>query len=130
MSGFTQQITTWGTKTADKLQGIRRGVTLKLFGAVILDTPVLTGRARANWRVQIGAPELAVADREDQSGGVALAEVNAAVIKSDGDQPVTLANNLPYIKRLEEGYSKQAPAGMVRKNVARFARLIRIEVAK
>ena len=127
---FSQQIITWGAKTADKIQMTRRGVTLKLFGAVILDTPVLTGRARANWRIQEGQPQLAVVDREDKSGGVALKEVETAVQASSGDTTIYLANNLPYIKRLEEGYSQKAPEGMVRRNVARFARLIQIEVSK
>ena len=125
---FSQQITRFGKNAADKVQRVRRGVNLKLFNAVILDTPVLTGRARANWRVQVGEPQLAEIDREDKSGSVAIREVETAVQASTGDQPVYLANNLPYIEALETGRSKQAPEGMVRKNIARFARLIRVEV--
>jgi hypothetical protein len=34
-----------------------------------------------------------------------------------------LTNNLPYIERLEYGWSKQAPGGMVRKNMQNFNRL-------
>lgn len=127
---FTADIAKWNSKTSQKIQNIRRGVTLKLFNAVILDTPVLTGRARANWRVQIGDPQLQVIDREDKSGMVAIREVDAEVQKSDGDVTVTLANNLPYIQALEYGHSQKAPEGMVRKNVARFDRLISVEVSK
>lgn len=126
---FSQQITTWSRQTKERTNRIRRGVTLKLFNAVILDTPVLTGRARANWRVQIGEPIKEPIDREDKSGGVALVEVQTEVARSQGDQTVTLANNLPYIDALEKGSSQKAPEGMVRKNIARFARLIRVEVA-
>ncbi len=51
-----------------------------------------------------------------------------------------LTNNLPYAevaefggwkgpteKVTDEGYSRQSPAGMVRKNVVRFNQLIRVE---
>ena len=39
---------------------------------------------------------------------------------------VYLTNNLPYAQRLEyEGWSKQAPAGMVRVNMARIADIMK-----
>ena len=35
-----------------------------------------------------------------------------------------ITNNLPYIMRLEFGYSKQAPAGMARITVDRFQTIV------
>lgn len=127
---FSAQVTSFGQKTMDSVERIRRGVTLKLFGAVIMDTPVLSGRARGNWRVSEGKPVLDTLDRVDPTGAAVLAEVTSAVVASKGDTAMFLANSLPYIARLEyDGWSKKAPEGMVRRNVARFNGLIKAEVA-
>lgn len=41
-----------------------------------------------------------------------------------------LANNVPYIMNLEEGTSKQAPEGMVRKNMDRVQRMVDSAIRK
>lgn len=129
---FSAQISQYSKGTRDKIDSIRRGVTLKLLGAVVMDTPVDTGRLRGNWRVSEGTPVLDATDRVDPSGAVVMNEINAAVQASTGDTAVYLTNNLPYAKRIEyDGWSHtKAPEGMVRRNVARFNRLIKVEVAK
>ena len=129
---FSAQIARYGKGTRDKIDSIRRGVTLKLLGAVVMDTPVDTGRLRGNWRVSEGTPVLDATDRVDPSGAVVMNEINAAVQASTGDAAVYLTNNLPYAKRIEyDGWSHtKAPEGMVRRNVARFNRLIKVEVTK
>lgn len=130
--GFAAQVASFGKGTADKVEAVRRGVTLKLFSAVILDTPVLTGRLRGNWRISEGQPVLDTTDRVDPSGGTVLAEVSATVAKSKGDTTLFLSNSLPYARRIEyDGWSHtKAPEGMVRRNVARFNTLITVEAAK
>lgn len=125
---FTQDIANWSAKSSAKAQSVRRGVALKLFGAVVLDTPVLTGRARGNWRFSIGAANTDTIDRVDPSGQIVMQEIVTGVAQSTGDVSVTLANGLPYIERLENGYSDKAPEGMVRKNVTRFQQLVQAEV--
>jgi len=54
-------------------------------------TPVRSGRARGNWRLQ-------------QTGN----------IKSNSGNAAKIYNNLPYVARLNEGYSKQSPEGITR----------------
>jgi hypothetical protein len=127
---FNKQVGGFASGTAAKLQNFRRGVTIAVFSAVIQDTPVDTGRARGNWRVSEGQPQLNPVDREDKSGEVPKGEILTLVSKSQGDKPVFLANNLPYAEPLENGHSKQAPAGMVRKNVARFQSLVNQKLAQ
>ena len=41
------------------------------------------------------------------------------------EDDIYLSNGLPYAKRLENGWSRQAPTGMVRINVARFSSAIK-----
>lgn len=127
---FNKQVGGFTSGTSTKLQNFRRGVTIKLFNAVIQDTPVDEGRARANWRVSEGDPELKEIDRADKTGEVSKGEVLTLVTKSEGNKPVFLANNLPYAEPLENGHSGQAPQGMVRKNVARFQTLVNQALAQ
>ena len=93
---------------------------------VTLATPVDTGRARGNWQAEVGTPATEEVDREDESGRATI-EINAQVIQTyEGTaQAVYLSNNLPYIGRLNEGHSAQAPAGFVEQAVAEGVRAVR-----
>lgn len=76
-------------------------------------TPVDTGWARANWIPRIGAPFSGVAgSRENVSAGDQGAGV-ASIIANRTNTNVFISNNVPYILRLNEGSSQQAPRGFV-----------------
>lgn len=97
-----------------------RAVNLKMFTSIIRDTPVDTGRAQGNWQATENTPAQTVIDRFGAEPAVVDA---AATLKGLG--LYWLSNNLPYIERLEyDGWSQQAPAGMLRKNVARIAQIV------
>ena len=119
---FAADITRLTAQASAKVNETRRAVVISLFSSIIRDTPVDTGRARGNWQTNIGKP--ADGTLGIRGAGEALAEVTTAASLMRGDQTVYLRNNLPYINRLEYGWSKQQPAGMVRRNVARFTRII------
>lgn len=99
-----------------------RKIGLEALSRIVLKTPVDTGRARGNWLVQIGGAGIEVTSEIDSSGAVTIAKgsnVIGTFKLKDGDQIISLYNNLPYINRLENGWSKiQAPAGMVAVTVA------------
>lgn len=122
----------FGGKTRDKLEQMRRGTVIKLFSAVIMDTPVLSGRLRANWKFSEGDLKLSTSQRTDKTGDSTLRQIEAGVLASTPGKPLFLSNSLPYAARIEyEGWSHtKAPEGMVRKNVARFNQLIKAEAAK
>jgi hypothetical protein len=128
---FSAQIASFSKVTQDNIQKVRRGVILKLFSAVIMDTPVLTGRLRGNWQCSEGAPILDATENKDEDGGLTCAAMSNAVASSKPDTAIFLANNLPYAARIEyDGWSHtKAPEGMVRKNVARFNNIV-AEVAR
>ena len=84
-------------------------------------SPVDTGQFRANWLVSIGSP-----DPSSQEGpGPGHASKSAGALASysaqEGFPVIYLQNNLPYATRLEDGYSKQAPNGMVSLTLAELA---------
>lgn len=71
-------------------------------------TPVRSGRARANWRCSVGSPDCSSDDCTVFDSGRAQAAFSA--VKA-GDT-LCITNSVPYIGRLEEGWSVQAPAGI------------------
>lgn len=80
-----------------------------------LRTPFDTGRAAASWNASLNGVNERVQPDEVQFGGreeaAQAGEVNLQGIKL-GDS-VFISNSLPYIRRLNSGWSRQAPAGFV-----------------
>lgn len=126
---FKQQIASFNAGTQKKIQRIRKKVTFELFRAVVMDTPVLTGRLRNNWMISQGEPDLSTTGEIDPSGGSKLNTLQGFIEKTDGDTALYLSNSLPYAPPIEfEGWSHtKAPEGMVRKNISRFNQIVTIE---
>ena len=102
---------------ADKLV---RKVSLAVDATVVLSTPVDTGRARSNWQVECNSPNETTNQIEDPSGRVAIESGKAKIAGYKGGTPqaaVYITNNLPYIGKLNNGHSAQAPAGYVEKAI-------------
>lgn len=97
---------------------------------VVARTPVDSGRARSSWTVSVGEPRATV---PPESGSYQPADSSTAMAALSGLQPgqtVWISSALPYIVVLEfggypnppqggegkttNGYSRQAPQGMVR----------------
>tara|TARA_R110002167_G_scaffold75830_2_gene211566 strand:+ start:352 stop:807 length:456 start_codon:yes stop_codon:yes gene_type:complete len=89
------------------------------------------GQAKANWFATIGQPSTVIADdARARNATKPMRWAEAAIQKSPGEV-YYLANNLPYIRRLEyEGWSTQAPAGMVRITMAKANRLLKAQARK
>ena len=119
---FASDMEAYAKKAGASLEETTRAVALELFGSIIKDTPVDTGRARGNWQTSIGAPASGEVDRIGERE--AISELGSETGKFVGGQVIFLTNNLPYIQRLELGWSDQAPAGMVRKNIARIQQIV------
>lgn len=117
---FSTDIQKFARKTGGDLEQVVRATCLQLSASIIERTPVDTGRARANWQASLGRPDLSVRDAEDKQGDATLAKVRQEVQNAPGSV-FFLANNLPYIRRLEyDAWSGQAPSGMVRVTVQEF----------
>ncbi|RTL09101.1 MAG: HK97 gp10 family phage protein [Acidimicrobiia bacterium] len=105
----------------DDLRDVVRKITFDVFRRVVLRSPVDTGRFRANWNVTFGAPSYTTSASTEQGRG--LNEAAKALTLPVGGV-CWLSNGLPYAQRLEYGWSKQAPAGMVRVTVAEFDSIV------
>jgi hypothetical protein len=105
---------------------LKRRVALAVDTTVVLATPVDTGRARSNWVARLGQPATDVREAyaPGTSGSSGAANAQAAIDQAKGEidksapeEAIHITNNLPYIGRLNDGWSAQAPAGYVPKAV-------------
>ncbi len=119
-----------GQQVGQNADRMVRRVALAVDAAVVLATPVDTGRARANWQVEVNRPITATREPYVPGTGGSAGSANAQAAIEQGksavaryrggllDASVHITNNLPYIGRLNEGSSAQAPAAFVEKAVA------------
>lgn len=127
---FTGDLKRFSVKSVERVNEVKRAVSLELFSSVIRDTPVDTGRARGNWQTNTGAPIKSVVERDDVSGGAATKEAERVVGQSNLADALYMTNNLPYIEPLENGNSRQPPKAMVKRNFARIKRIIERSVRR
>ena len=130
MSKFTLDVQAFIAKAKKNPETVMRSVSLKLFSAIIKASPVDTGRFRGNWQTTGVTPATGLVAGVDPTGNKAVNSAATFITNAPGWNTFTLTNNLPYAERLEYGWSKQAPVGMVRVNIARFQQLINEEAAK
>lgn len=108
------------------LETVARKATLDLFRSVVMKSPVDSGRFKANWNVSYGSPDPAVTANKNAGRGLEQAAMSSTLPLGG---IVYLANGLPYARRLEYGWSKQAPSGMVRLSALEFDQSIREAIA-
>lgn len=130
MSKFTLDIQAYVAKAKKNPEIVMRQVSLKLFSAIIKSSPVDTGRFRGNWQTTGVTPATGLIAGVDPTGNKAVNSAATYITNSPNWYQFTLTNNLPYAERLEYGWSKQAPVGMVRVNITRFQQLLNEEAAK
>ena len=87
------------------------------------------GRFRANWQYGFNsAPTGELYKADDKSfpkKGEVLAKIKEGVATSPAAGIHYLANNLPYAQRLEDGWSTQAPSGMVELTLIEFPGIVK-----
>jgi hypothetical protein len=98
-----------------------RATSLVLLRDVVISTPVDTGRARGNWQVDLFRFADGEVDLLDRGGSIAIqrgaARINDA--RAVKYPTITLSNNLPYIGKLNQGSSTQAPKMFVESAIIR-----------
>ena len=109
------------TFTEQRIIQLSIGIT----NVLIVDTPRDTSWARANWIPSVGSAfEYDAPNEGDPALVASIAAAGQAELLSFklSDQSTFVTNNVPYITILNEGWSKQAPAGFVQAAVARKVR--------
>lgn len=146
MGEFAIGVAKFAQRTKQDLRTVVKGIVVEAFSSVVLMTPVDKGRARANWQVSVNVPASGTTEAVDPTGGEVLAKIKALDVQLGNTYFLT--NNLPYAGTLEYGgypvpvkkgtyvkgvgyvikseggFSKQAPAGMVRVTMARIQTIV------
>lgn len=103
-----------------------RAMVVECKANLVKATPVLTGWARGNWRMGVGQPGLGVVGRPPKptkAGKAGKFREPAdpglmSVLKyKPGQGVIFIWNNVPYIHRLNAGYSAKAPAAFVERAI-------------
>jgi hypothetical protein len=127
-SEFPRRMRARGDEVRTGASVIVRKAALVIDQALVFSTPVDKGVARSNWRVSIGEPLDGVIDAyapgeklglsETQNAQAAIADGESVIGRHRQGESIAIANNLPYIERLNQGWSRQAPAGFINTSVA------------
>lgn len=114
-------------RVGDKADLVVRKVAIELQTSMIEKSPVDTGRFRSNWACGIGAVNTSIAN---QAGADAKGQTATALQGWKPGQTIYLSNSLPYARRLEFGWSQQAPSGMVRLSVQEYGQYLKKVVSE
>lgn len=112
-------------KAGDKADLVVRKTALELQKSMIQMSPVDTGRFKGNWQCGIGAIN---ATNTDAANSDALGRTGAVLEGWKAGQTIWLTNSMVYANRLEYGWSKQAPGGVVRLTVQDFSAKVKTAV--
>lgn len=83
------------------------------------------GRFRGNWDYGFNAAPKQQFDVVDKTGAMSMGRVLMGLSAAPTAGIHYIANNLPYAERLENGWSRQAPVGMVGVTVLKFQGIVR-----
>jgi len=88
------------------------------------------GHFRANWQLGADSIPSSVIDAVDPSGDVTLSAVKAEIPQQAAGKVYYLVNNVPYANRLEDGWSRQAPQGIVGRTAIEWQQIVDRRVAE
>jgi hypothetical protein len=110
---------------------LKQAVAITIVTELAYKTPVDTSQALSNWQASIGVEnktqikphfpgEKGSTQRSSAEQTIALAR--EIIMQSKPGQVIYLTNWLPYIRRLNDGYSGQQPAGFIERAVQKGGR--------
>lgn len=142
---FTLQLRQFAELAKANTDQVVNKVTIDAARSVVMKSPVgnpdlwkgtappgyVGGRFRANWVFGVGAVNPATSDAVDESGVSTINKLAQEINQIGAGKVTFISNNLPYGDRLEyEGWSKQAPGGMVRLTMVEMQQSINAAVAQ
>jgi len=123
---FTAQLLKFAAFAELDAEKVIRKTIIDLFSHIAEATPVDTGRARANWNLDFnGDANDLIEEVQGKSNANKIISGKVAEFRYQITQGyVYIYNNLEYIEALENGWSDQAPEGMVAVTLAVFEQFL------
>jgi len=134
MSNFALDLSKFVNLTNKKMAVVVKKSFIQLSTEIIETSPVDTGRFRANWLPAVNGYRIDTTESTNETK--AIAKVISTTNRYKLGDSVTLSNNLPYSTAIEfglfrgkgdkivGGFSKKAPAGVVRVNILRWQKYV------
>ena len=131
---FADQIKNFANKSKKNSDLLVRKTVLDIGTRLVERTPVgdasywqskppagyVGGHARANWSHSEGDLNTREFDTIDASGGASIGRIVTSVPVKAAGKVHYIQNSVPYIVPLEDGWSRQAPNGMVAVTAVEF----------
>ena len=114
----------------DVPEKVVRGTLINMGTRIIKRSPVDSGRFRGNWQFTSNVIPRGQLNRVDPNGAQSAGDLAGSASRFESGSVFYMTNNLPYGERLEFGYSKQAPSGMVRVTLQEYSQILEIEAGK
>ena len=124
---FDGKLREFKIEVKDNAEKMVRRVAFAVDKAVVMASPVDTGRFRANWQVTLNVPATGtvghIPGRKGSTGGANAAAQMAQLAQVTSNYSlessgiIWIVNNLEYGPALNNGHSKQAPKNFVSKAV-------------
>lgn len=123
MANFALDISKFIAKTKKNADSVMQKITIEAGSSLVMKTPFDTGMARFNW--QPGKAIISgVIEGADKSGSTPIANIVDFSMTLKAGDIAYISNSLPYIQKLENGWSKQAISGMVKLTVVEFKNFV------
>jgi hypothetical protein len=121
---FSKQVKAIVDRTKIRMDLVVRKFCFEMFSDIMVASPVDTGAFRGNWMLATGSPNITtnsgVALKMDAAAVASVTSALSGIGKDAVGKTIYFTNSMPYAYRLEHGWSKQAPAGMVAVTVAAY----------
>lgn len=139
MSDFQADISAFVKKAKGNTDKVVRKIILDVGTRIVLRSPVgdakywkgkppkgyVGGRFRGNWQYGFGVIPTGELPNIDKNGSSTIGKLASGVLASPVAGLHYLVNNLPYAKRIEEGWShRQAPQGVVGLTILEFKAIV------
>lgn len=137
MADFSDVLNEWIESVEVKMDDIFQTIVIKVGEKVVRISPVDTGLFRGNWQLTVDEETSGVLAREDQTGDSTVAAIASKANKLTAGQVAYILNHIEYgydleygtyygptAKVTEEGFSRQAPEGMVRVTASQFTSIV------
>lgn len=139
MSRFTLDLQRFAEKCAERADDAVGNIVVRIAAELDKRSPVgdatywknpppagyIGGHFRANWQLGVGAMPMGEVPGVDRTGEKTQGRIMAEIPEQAAGKVYYIANNAPYAQRLEYGWSRQAPQGLVGLTVTMFQDIVR-----
>lgn len=139
MGSFTLDLQRFAEKCAERADDAVGNIVVRIAAELDKRSPVgdatywknpppagyIGGHFRANWQLGVGAMPMGEIPGVDRTGKKTQGRIMAEIPEQAAGKVFYIANNAPYAQRLEYGWSRQAPQGLVGLTVTMFQDIVR-----